>query len=294
MLNKLLDIIEKTDVDVVMCEFDQLLIDNITVRSILKFNENIGEGILVKENIIDFLNSNTNGNYGFLYAKLYKKSVFIDNNICFTINFGEDIIVNYTLLKKINSIYLLKKALYLNRANIDSICAQIINPKIVNDKKEALIVFSKIDANKLNLVDENFIVRFLLEYQNPMFISKIQNEEFEKNQRFILFGSANLGKQYMMTLERYEYYNIIFVDNDKSKQNTYIRKHKIISIDELKTIKKDTDVLIISSQYFVYILKQLLDNKIISSVSEVLISKDNTKIKNALIDFFETSLSILN
>lgn len=118
--------------------------------------------------------------------KSIQKSLFTDNNIHFSVNLCEDSIANLQLFNLIKSVYILDKDIYVHRLSIDSICTQKLNSDAISEITETLHYINNnidnmdyIKGFNYHFIDQ-FIIKFILEYQSPVLYSRIYDEVFEK------------------------------------------------------------------------------------------------------------------
>lgn len=112
----------------------------------------------------------------------------------------------------------------------------------------------------LNLLEKKGIEQRLID-------SKQQLDEIYKNgETVVLFGAGTIGIQNLNVIKEISKVNIVFCDNNKSKQGISIEGICVISFRELLNNYKNSRIIITSVLYYDEILMQLEDNKLDKNV----------------------------
>lgn len=93
--------------------------------------------------------------------------------------------------------------------------------------------------------------------------------KFLNDKEVIIFGGGRLGQRAFMDLSR-EVENIkitAFCDNDKSKQNIFLKGVKVISVEELSKVNNDHTMIVICCNAEKEVKEQLLSKKIYNFIS---------------------------
>lgn len=100
------------------------------------------------------------------------------------------------------------------------------------------------------------------------------DEIYEKNETVVLFGAGTIGIQNLRVIKEISKVNVVFCDNDPSKQGTLIEGSSVISFSELINNYKHSYIVIASVLYYDELLLQLknngLDKNVISSFDVLL------------------------
>lgn len=117
------------------------------------------------------------------------------------------------------------------------------------------------------------------------------------NRKIIAFGAGNGGELLLKYLEKYGVNPVYFCDNDKAKWNTFIHGIIVQAPEKIKSEVKEEIEIIITSGYYISIIKQLgemlgIDFKNFSTLFDYtkkwdkeLMKKEEKKIRK-VIDYF--------
>ena len=223
MMESLYNNITEHDADICFC--NRFLHNNMN-------NEIIEEVSQIHCDVPFSINDNDDYFINFSYSncnKIYKKSMFFDNNVFFRNNlFGEDFLLTFCLLPYAKKIVHVDKSFYyyvLNRPG--SITSAHNSEKVINQIMrvvELLITFYKERGlyDKLEDPLNSLIVKYLLQRTRDSFYNK--KSEYKNSNVFVDFLDKNFSewKKYLLTnneslcLYKYIYLRNLSIFNNKS------------------------------------------------------------------------------
>jgi glycosyltransferase involved in cell wall biosynthesis len=240
----------------------------------------------------------------FAWGKIYKKELFERYKLLYPIdkNF-EDGQVTIELLSKAERVYIMSSHFYYYRRRGGGITKQL-NRKNILDRFTQYIkqieMIKSVEGIKINegarhrYIKENIQIlstRYLA-YQYLMFQAKVFAEEIELNQKLVLFGASSLGEKYIDFIQD-KFQDVVFVDNDPKKHDTYLNGKIIISLENFKKHRNEYGKIIITSIYIVEIAKQLIDYNVITSLTQIMLLEGKTEIEKAYVEGFEMIMNYI-
>ncbi|MDR3349494.1 MAG: glycosyltransferase [Acidaminococcales bacterium] len=131
-----------------------------------------------------------------------------------------------------------------------------------------------------------------LRYQKEALYSIILEEKSEMLRNLVFFGVSAFGIE-LTNLFKFAGLKMFFCDNDRKRQGQMVNGVRVISPEELRGLSKKSDYrLFIASRCILEIAVQLLENKVIASVNEVMPFMGQTERERCFVDLFEQYMSL--
>lgn len=218
---------------------------------------------------------NENGKHGISYSlwnKIFKRTILIDvyNNVDMRVFYGEDVLVLFSYIMKITSIYITKRAFYHYNIRSGSVCRTADERLSTNSYylyKGLEKIFIELEDYKYILMKQlrKYILWIEMHTLNQLYnINEysLGNYEFNydciKNKRVILYGAGNISESLYKYLSEECKCNIIaWVDkyyNDKDMKVL----HKVLPVNNIKSLLYDYIVIAVLKEELANSIKKEL------------------------------------
>lgn len=219
MFKNMLDIAEKTDSDIIMCDVELFKDNEREKKWYLSTKKKNYNKIINNEDVLKLYLSDRIK--GFAWNKIYKRSIFIENNIVYEEGvYYEDIYMSLILFTYAKKIYLVNKAYYKYRQRDGNITSGITEKHLED--------YNNNTKKSINFMNENKLFEELTDYKKAFEVS-FMNSILELYYKHFNFNTKKINENYYKYFNEYNYdisYKDIFF---KSALNSEHKKKYILN-----------------------------------------------------------------